>query len=102
MNELGGDKYKKCIRLKMKYLFTDPVLERYTWRGTDKKMPFKQLKVLNDLILRSVRDRCPKTRRDEYKDYVIQWLKHARTRQRKVTYTYPDRQNRDDSSDEDG
>lgn len=87
----------------MKYLFTDQVLENYTWRGTADKGPFKSLKALNHLILRSVRDRCPSTARDEYKDYMIQWLKHARTRQRTVTYTYPARRNlnRDGSSDED-
>lgn len=87
----------------MKYLFTDPVLENYSWRGTATKRAFKDLKALNNLILRSVRDRCPNTARDEYKDYMVQWLKHARSRQRQVTYTYPAQRNlnRDGSSDED-
>ncbi|XP_037048482.1 uncharacterized protein LOC119082931 [Bradysia coprophila] len=103
LNDLGGNKYKKSIRLKMKYLFTDRVLEKYSWRGTSEKRPFKKLKSLNNLILRSVRDRFPNTARDEYNDYMIQWLKHARSRQRKVTYTYPTRGslNRTGSSDDD-
>ncbi len=85
----------------MKYLFTDQLLERYTWNGTEEKNSFKKLKALNSLILSSVRQRCPKTKRDEYKDYMIQWLKHAKSRQRIVSYTYPERTSRDDSYDED-
>ena len=85
----------------MKYLFTDPVLEWYSWKGTAEKSAFKQLMALNNLILSSVRDRCPNTRRDEYKDYMCDWLKHARSRQRRITYTYPEPRNRDDDFDED-
>ncbi|KAJ6642852.1 hypothetical protein Bhyg_07808 [Pseudolycoriella hygida] len=101
LNELGGANYKKCIREKMKYLFTNKVLERYTWNGTVEKRGFKNLKALNNLILRSVRQRCPNTKRDEYKDYMMEWLKHAKSRQREVTYTYPEQTNFDDSYDED-
>lgn len=96
MNELGGVNYKKCIREKMKYLFTNQVLECYSWNGTVEKDAFKQLQALNALILSSVRDRCPNTRRDEYKNYMSEWLKHARSRQRQITYTYPEPRNMDD------
>lgn len=87
----------------MKYFFTDRVLENYSWRGTSEKEAFKKLKSLNNLLLRSVRERFPNLARYEYNDYMIQWLKHARSRQRKVTYTYPTRgsMNRNGSSDED-
>ncbi|KAJ6639288.1 hypothetical protein Bhyg_12031, partial [Pseudolycoriella hygida] len=48
--ELGAGDEKKSIRLKMKYLFNDSVLERYSWRGTEKKKPFNQLKLINKTI----------------------------------------------------
>lgn len=100
MNEITGDDAKKAIRLKMKYLFTDPVLERYTWRGTDKKSPFKSLKSLNNLLYMSVRLQFKNYKLFEYKTYMVQWLKHSRSRQRKVTYSYPDRKELSDSEDE--
>lgn len=86
----------------MKYLFSNPCLENYTWCGTEKKGAFKKFKAINNLILRSVRERCPNTHKDEYKDYMMTWLKHAKSRQRKVTYSYPNRRNvnRDDRSED--
>ncbi|KAJ6642674.1 hypothetical protein Bhyg_07627, partial [Pseudolycoriella hygida] len=101
MNELGGNKYEKCIREKMKYLFTNQVLECYTWRGTKEKDAFMQFKSLNNLILRSVRDLFPSTERHEYKEYMKLWLKHAKTRQRMVAYVYPERNSEEIDSDED-
>lgn len=103
MDELGGAKYEKCIRLKMKYLFSDEVLEYYSWNGTSIKSAFKQLKAINNLVLKSVRNRCPKTKRDEYEGYLSHnWLKHAKSRQRTVTYTYPKKKNRDEDDDDEG
>ncbi len=100
MNEITANNAKKAIRLKMKYLFTDPVLEKYTWRGTDQKRPFKSLKSLNQLLYTSVCHQFKNYKQFEYKSYMVEWLKHAKSRQRKVTYTYPDRKDVDDSDDE--
>lgn len=100
MNEITGGDAKKAIRLKMKYLFTDPVLDRYTWRGTDKKHSFKSLKSLNNLLLMSVRQQFESYKRFEYNAYMVQWLKHSTSRQRIVTYVYPDREELNDSEDD--
>lgn len=100
MNDITGGDPRKAIRLKMKYLFTDPVLERYTWRGTVKKDSFKSLKSLNNLLYTSVRGQFEDYKRFQYNSYMVEWLKHAKTRQRKVTYTYPDRKELSDSDDE--
>lgn len=92
----------------MKYLFADCVLERYSWRGTEKKKAFKQLKLINKTIFESVRYQFQKYRYDQYKNYVVEWLKHSRTRQRVVTYRYPTPRNvrsvddDDDDSEDDG
>lgn len=76
----------------MKYLIKDHVLEGYTWCGTINKKPFKKLVYLNDLIFKSVRDELKNGYKfGQYKSYMIQWLKHSRTRQRTVTYQYPNR-----------
>lgn len=110
MDEITGDSAKKSIRLKMKYLFT--VLERYTWLGTETKKPFKSLKSLNNLLYQSVREQFgqksqqfgqkghQKYKLHEYQSYMVQWLKHSRSRQRTVTYSYPDQKKFDDSEDE--
>ncbi len=97
LNEITGGDPKKALRSKMKYLFSDTVLERYTWRGTEKKNPFKSLKTLNHLLYTSVRRQFKDYKQFEYKNYMVEWLKHAKSRQRKVTYIYPDR--KDDSDD---
>lgn len=112
LDELGAANEKKAIRLKMKYLFADSVLERYSWRGTEKKKPFMQLKLINKTVFESVRHQFQKYRYDQYKAYIIEWLKHSRTRQRIVTYKYPnarkvqsvddDDDDDDDGDDEDG
>lgn len=97
---MAGDTARKSIRLKMKYLFTDPVLDRYTWRGTEKKKSFKSLKSLNNLLYSSVRQQFgQKYKRHEFNSYMVQWLKHSRSRQRTVNYSYPDQKNFDDSDD---
>lgn len=75
----------------MKYLISDRALEHYTWRGTAEKKSFKQLQSLNDLIFRSVREQFQHCKRVDFSSYMVQWLKHARTRQRTVSYIYPDR-----------
>lgn len=98
LNEITASNTNKALRLKMKYLFTDVVLERYTWLGTDKKRPFKSLKSLNNLLYMSVRQQFKNYNRFEYKSYMVQWLKHSKSRQRKVTYTYPN-PNRNEFSD---
>lgn len=88
----------------MKYLFTDPVLEKYTWRGTEKKQSFKSLKSINNLLYRSVRHQFKNYKQFQYKDYMVQWIKHAKSRQREVTYKYPDRNESSDfgeSTDDD-
>lgn len=72
----------------MKYLVKDHVLGAYTWRGTAEK---KALVSLNELIFQSVRNSFKNYKMNDYKDYMVQWLKHSGTRQRVVTYTYPNR-----------
>ena len=47
-----------------------------------------------------MRDRCPKTECDEYKDYMGYWLKHDKSRQRILTYAYPDRRIRNVDEDD--
>lgn len=90
----------KSIRLKMKYLFIDPVLELYTWRGTEDKAPFKSLRSINSLIYRSVRQQFGEEyKKHVYKKYMIQWLKHAKSRQRIITYRYPQRKETNGSED---
>lgn len=93
LDELDGQDPNASIRLKMKYLFSDTVLDEYTWRGTQEKAPFRDLKSINKLILNSVRNDFPgiKYKFFAYKKYMIEWLKHSFTRQRTVTYTYPRR-----------
>lgn len=91
MNEITGDDPHKAIREKMKYLFTDPVQEGYTWCGTSQKQPFKDLTYVNRVILLSVKDQFKDFRGFQYKNYQMQWLKNAKSRQREVTYVYPDR-----------
>lgn len=99
MKELTGGDPKAAIRSKMKYLFSDPVLERYTWRGTEKKRPFKSLKSLNNLLYASVRNQFEEYHRFEYNKYMVQWLKHAKSRQRVITYKYPDPKEMSDSDE---
>lgn len=89
----------------MKYLFIDPVLELYTWRGTEDKKPFKSLRSINSLIYQSVRLQFGQQyKKHEYKAYMIQWLKHSKSRQRVITYSYPQRKetngSENDSSDD--
>lgn len=100
IDECAAGDEKKSIRLKMKYLFTDDALEKYSWRGTEKKKSFKQLKAVNAIIYQSVRDQFRKYRMEQYKGYMVQWLKLSKTRQRTVTYSYPARRNETESSDE--
>ena len=113
MNELNGDDPNKSIRLTMKYLISDPILDGYTWRGTvtPPKRAFKELVNLNRLIFKSVRaslepSKFKKYKFLQYKNYMIQWLKHSRSRQRIVTYQYPiahqQNDNYDDVDDDDG
>lgn len=59
--------------------------------GYREKKAFKQFESLNDLIYRSVREQFKRFKFDEYRSYMVQWLKHSRTRQRTVLYTYPER-----------
>lgn len=88
--------------MKMKYLFSDRVLDNYTWRGVGTELaPFKQLTAVNSLIYRSVRTYSPKYKYKSYKSYIVQWLKHSTTRQRIVTYTYPNRNKEDDQDEND-
>lgn len=106
MDELGGAKPNEAIRLKFKYLITDVVLNLYTWRGTGDKKAFKKLIFLNDLIFKSVRTQFKKYTFKEYGTYAVQWLKHSKTRQRTVVYSYPTQQienddHGDDNEDED-
>jgi len=104
LDEITGDKPNKSIRLKMKFLFTDTVLDLYTWRGTDEKQSFRKLKTLNDLIFTSVRQQFgSKYKRHEYNKYMVQWIKHSKSRQRTVTYSYPSRRefHEDDLGDDD-
>lgn len=101
LDELTAEEEKKVIRLKMKYLFADEILEGYSWRGTEKKRAFKQLKNVNQIIFESVRSQFRKYRYDQYKKYMIEWLKHSRTRQRTVKYSYPVRKEVEESSSED-
>ncbi len=65
-------------------------MERYTWRGTDEKKSFKKLSSLNKLIFQSVRVDFSNYKYKDYKAYMITWVKHAKSRQRTVTYSYPD------------
>lgn len=87
--------------MKMKYLFSDSVLDEYTWRGTADLAPFKQLTAVNSLIFRSVRTHSSKYKYKSYKDYMVQWIKHSTTRQRTVTYTYPNRNQNENETDHD-
>ncbi len=63
----------------------------YTWRGTGEKKAFEKLVHLNDLIYKSIQQQFRKYTYKEYSSYMVQWLKHSRTRQRTVLYQYPDR-----------
>lgn len=98
--ELGGRTANEAVRLRMKYLITDSVLDGYTWRGTGEKKAFEKLTFLNDLIYKSVRLQFRKYTNKEYQTYMVQWLKHSGTRQRTVIYAYPNRNPRT-SSDND-
>lgn len=88
----GGKDEKQAIRLKMKYLIADTALEHYTWRGTADKKAFNKLVYLNDLIFKSVRTQYRNYTVKQYKTYMVEWVKHAKTRQRKVFYQYPGRE----------
>lgn len=101
MDQLGGDNPEAAIRYRMKYLFTDTVLDKYTWRGTAEKDPFKKFKFLNNLIYGNVRSNFTKIKyaRDKYNSYMVQWLKHSTTRQRTVVYSYPNRNPHGEESD---
>lgn len=84
----------------MKYLVSDQVLDRYTWRGTGEKKAFEKLTFLNALIYKSVRSQFKKFSFKEYKTYMVQWLKHSKTRQRTVVYRYPNRNQQDENEEE--
>lgn len=85
----------------MKYLIIDQVLEHYTWKGTGEKKAFVKLTFLNDLIFKSVRSQFPKYTFKAYKTYMVQWLKHSKTRQRTVVYHYPNRNERHENDEDD-
>lgn len=88
----------------MKYLIADTVLERYTWRGTGDKKAFEKLTFLNDLLYKSVCSQFKKYTLKEFQLYMVQWLKHSKTRQRTVVYHYPNREQQlenDEEYDED-
>ncbi len=91
MAELGGKSANESVRIRMKYLITDKVLDGYTWRGTGEKKAFDKLTHLNDLIYKNVRLQFKKYTYKEYQSYMVQWLKHSGTRQRQVIYFYPNR-----------
>lgn len=103
MVQLGGSKPNEAIRIRMKYLFTDTVLDKYTWRGTSEKGPFEKFTFLNDLIYKSVRTNFKKFPIKQFNSYMVEWLKHSKTRQRTVVYSYPDpRPTFENSSDDRG
>lgn len=92
----------------MKYLVHDTVLDFYTWKGspgsptTPPKDAFRNLIDINNLIFRSVREQFPGYKRFDYNKYLVEWLKHSTSRQRRVIYEYPQhyqRQNENDDSD---
>lgn len=90
---------KKTVRGIMTYLITDQVLDSYTWLGTSDLEPFKKFTSINNLIYRIARTK--EFKRIDYDRYMVQWLKHSTTRQRTVTYTYPNRRNGEENEDED-
>lgn len=104
LDQLGGKDANQAIREKMKYLIADTVLERYTWRGTGDKKAFEKLTFLNDLLYKSVCSQFKKYTLKEFQLYMVQWLKHSKTRQRTVVYHYPNREQQlenDEEYDED-
>lgn len=102
MNELGGTKANDAVRLRMKYLVIDKVLDKYTWRGTGKKKAFEKLTFLNDLIFKSVRSQFKNYTFKDFASYMVQWLKHSTTRQRTVVYQYPNCNIEEENSEQDG
>ncbi|XP_037034267.1 uncharacterized protein LOC119073068 [Bradysia coprophila] len=107
-DEFITKKPKKTIRLIMKYLFLDSVLEHYCWNGTSEKQAFKKLTSINNFIFGVIAAHFKKYKRDQYQSYMADWLKHAKSRQRTVTYTYPQRRGEtrnanddDDDNDDD-
>lgn len=101
LGQLGGKKPNEAIRLRMKYLITDQVLDHFTWRGTGEKNAFEKLTFLNDLIFKSVRQNFKNLSFKDYQSYMVQWLKHSTTRQRTVVYQYPNRYTQNDDLDDD-
>lgn len=75
----------------MKYLFTDQVLDRFTWRGTADLKAFEKLTSINALIYKGIRSRFKKYTFKEYQTYMVEWIKHSTTRQRTVVYQYPNK-----------
>lgn len=99
LDQLGGKTENQAIREKMKYLIVDTVLERHTWRGTGEKKAFEKLTFLNDLLYKSVCSQFKNYTYKEFKSYMVQWLKHSKTRQRTLVYQYPNR-NQEHENDE--
>lgn len=93
MDTLGGTDPNAAVRERMKYLFNNKVMDKYTWGGTAKLDAFNSFKSLNNLIYNNVRANFPKIKysKDKFRKYMVQWIKHSTTRQRTVVYTYPDR-----------
>lgn len=100
VNDFIADGPKNTIRLIMKYLIQDNVQEKYCWNGTAEKLPFKNLKSINKFMYSVVRENFPKFKKSQYESYMGQWLKQARSRQRIVTYKYPNRKDGTDDDDD--
>lgn len=84
MKKLGGGKPNLMVRSVMKKLITDPVLDRYTWKGTIDKKCFENLTNINDVVYDAVSGVFKKYTLYKYGKYMVEFLKHSLSRQREL------------------
>lgn len=79
---IGGPKPHLMLRRIYKKLVIDEVLERYTWTGTKTKGAFQNFTYINKVVQQSIRMIYPMYTESEYETYMVDFLRHSKSRQR--------------------
>lgn len=63
----------------------DDTLSKYSWAGTDQKLPFSELGSLNSFIVKVIRQKHKDYAKATFEKFIKGWLRHANERlQRKA------------------
>lgn len=78
----GSDDEAGIVRKSVKFIFSDDVLLKYSWKGTAEKNSFSNLVNTKEVILDAIRTKYPNFERSVFEKRVKQWIRHAEERLR--------------------